>query len=907
MKCQNCGFDNLDSEKFCLNCLQPLQKPSKNGKPRPKPFLFIIIGLFVIVLLVFLFLSGTMEPVTPSAASINQLTKQQEEALQRLSESSSVETSFYSRDGIIRYTSMQVRVANADFYDPVTVAIAFLEQHDDLLQIDDISNQLLPTKTYPLHDGTLVHFQQEYQDVPVLGSDLIVEVDSQGNALSMHGGYASNLDLYTQPVLSAEETFNIAAVDLDNPKMNSKGKLLIYDTARLDGSPGSLPRLAWIITIASDDSLAHFILDAENGEILSVTPSFVAAISETKFYDASGYTTDQLDVFNTQYPSLDEDDSDVIKVKKHLSTIDDYFDSLHRSGLAGFDISVDFFLNIENETCQVIGAGGYSFTDLENIFIPSLGKKDFIYLCNESVDSQDVIAHEFTHNVTNFFSGPNYYHKEMAEAGALSESYSDIFTAFIANYQYAKENEYNDPWLISNGNDGSLIVRQMNKNPFSLSSNTFLEYPINYRFLAEPSYPNGSVLRPKCINPDYGCSHTNSTIHSKAVYRISKEIGFYKTERIFYHTLTNGFLSLDSNFQDARISTYAACHDLVERNWFEITQSDCDTVLDAFDSVGIKEAKTCTPAPFNVVTETPKETPNIVSTDEPKIAVESDEIIIDNQSIEEKIIFISFRDQVINDGQGMPELYIMNIDGSGQARLTKNLEYESDPSVSPDGRRVLFSSHGGDFRGINVMDINGENRKHLTKNHEYSFSPAWSPDSQKIAFQTPYGQASANLHVMDADGGNQKMLVENIFQISNPSWSPNGDYIAVTIWEDQNPDIFLIDAETGSLQRVTNTPGWEWDPDWSPNGNQLAFAYSPDSLMDSFDIYVMNVDGTNRNQLTRNSFEDGNPSWSNDGKKIVFDSELDGNDEIYIMNADGNNQIRLTRNSEIDYHPSWTH
>ena len=266
MKCQNCGFDNRKIEKTCLNCGTSLKKYSEKvkiqTKSQPKSFLFIVVGLLVVLLFVFLFITGRFKPSDPSITSINQLTGQQKEALDNLSQSSTEEVSYYSRDGIIRYASMQVAVASTDVGDPVAVAAAFLEQHDDLLQIEDISNQLFPTEIYEIHNGHLVHFRQVYQGVPVLGSDLIVEVDQQGNALSIHGGYASNLDLATQPSFSAEEAYNIVAEGLQNPSMNSDGELIIYDTARLDGSPGSAPRLAWLINIISDDGIDEYVIDA---------------------------------------------------------------------------------------------------------------------------------------------------------------------------------------------------------------------------------------------------------------------------------------------------------------------------------------------------------------------------------------------------------------------------------------------------------------------------------------------------------------------------------------------------------------------------------------------------------------------------------------------------------------------
>ena len=67
----------------------------------------------------------------------------------------------------------------------------------------------------------------------------------------------------------------------------------------------------------------------------------------------------------------------------------------------------------------------------------------------------------------------------------------------------------------------------------------------------------------------------------------------------------------------------------------------------------------------------------------------------------------------------------------------------------------------------------------------------------------------------------------------------------------------------------------------------------------------MNVDGTDTVQLTNHRGWDGNPSWSPDGGRIIFDTERDGNREIYVMNADGSNPVNLTKHPANDANPYW--
>ena len=68
----------------------------------------------------------------------------------------------------------------------------------------------------------------------------------------------------------------------------------------------------------------------------------------------------------------------------------------------------------------------------------------------------------------------------------------------------------------------------------------------------------------------------------------------------------------------------------------------------------------------------------------------------------------------------------------------------------------------------------------------------------------------------------------------------------------------------------------------------------------------MNSDGSNQTRITNNSSSDYFPSWSPDGKKIVFYSTRDGNREIYIMNSDGSNQTNISNNPSFDIAPSWS-
>lgn len=99
------------------------------------------------------------------------------------------------------------------------------------------------------------------------------------------------------------------------------------------------------------------------------------------------------------------------------------------------------------------------------------------------------------------------------------------------------------------------------------------------------------------------------------------------------------------------------------------------------------------------------------------------------------------------------ELYVMNADGSNQTRLTDNLSFDTAPSWSPDGTKIVFvSGRDGNYE-IYMMNADASNQTRLTNEFEYDFYPSWSPDGTKIVFVS-----GRDIFVMNADGSNPQNL-----------------------------------------------------------------------------------------------------------------------------------------------------
>ena len=277
-----------------------------------------------------------------------------------------------------------------------------------------------------------------------------------------------------------------------------------------------------------------------------------------------------------------------------------------------------------------------------------------------------------------------------------------------------------------------------------------------------------------------------------------------------------------------------------------------------------------------------------------------------NTPTEKRIAFQSDRD-------GNFEIYVMDENGSGQTRLTKDAAEDLYPTWSPTSNKIAFTSLRDGNGEIYVINSDGSGLRNLTQSPANEHWAAWSPDGTQLAFASDE-DGDWEIFVMSAEGKEKTQITDNKVNDSEPAWILTGKGISYSREPIGEPAKIYLKPLEGRDETILNLfPGTaqglipdciphSTSPSWS-SLNELAFSSNPGCQLE---IFVTPLVTPTTRQLTEDPGMDTSPAFSQDGRSVAFASNRGGNFDIFVIDLNGENLKRLTQNSGNNAYPTWS-
>ncbi len=194
------------------------------------------------------------------------------------------------------------------------------------------------------------------------------------------------------------------------------------------------------------------------------------------------------------------------------------------------------------------------------------------------------------------------------------------------------------------------------------------------------------------------------------------------------------------------------------------------------------------------------------------------------------------------------DIFVANLQGEITDTLTTNEGYDAEATVSPDGKKIVFTStRSGDLE-LWTMNIDGSEKTQVTTGLGYDGGAFFSPDSKKLVFRSSRPQTEEEITKY------KELLVQGLVMPADM-------------------EIYVCNVDGSDLQQVTKLGNANWAPFFHPSGEKILFSSNHASEKGfPFNMYLINVDGTGLEQVSYDGVFDAFPMFSPDGKKLIFSS-----------------------------------
>lgn len=194
------------------------------------------------------------------------------------------------------------------------------------------------------------------------------------------------------------------------------------------------------------------------------------------------------------------------------------------------------------------------------------------------------------------------------------------------------------------------------------------------------------------------------------------------------------------------------------------------------------------------------------------------------------------------------DIFVSDLNGKVVKQLTKSPGYDGEATVSPDGKKIVFTSDRSGDLELYTMNIDGSNVQQITNELGYDGGAFFSSDSKRLVFHAsrPQGEEEINTY--------KSLLAKGLVQPSEM-------------------EIFVCNVDGSAMTQVTKLGGTNWTPYFHPQGQRIIFStnhHVPTGRQ--FNIFMININGTGLKQITYDRSFDAFPMFSHDNQQLVFSS-----------------------------------
>jgi len=239
------------------------------------------------------------------------------------------------------------------------------------------------------------------------------------------------------------------------------------------------------------------------------------------------------------------------------------------------------------------------------------------------------------------------------------------------------------------------------------------------------------------------------------------------------------------------------------------------------------------------------------------------------------IIFESNRD-------GRWQIYSMDINGNHQRRVINSKANDRRPSWHPSKNIILFESDRSGKSEIYTYNLSTRimSKIPIPLKGNKSFAQ-FAPNGTEIAFNYKLNDNNFNIYIISAKGKRLKTVIKNGHKNLYPHYSPRGDaivYFSRKHTKNKDDEIYAYNIINKDEARLTNWPTHNFSPTWSHNGLRIAYVTSMED--NKPEIYIMNRDGKSKQRITFNDFGDTLPAWSPKDINLLITGVRNGSYQI---------------------------